>query len=120
MYNVEMVYTDRKRLKNFKVHFRGPVGSIKGPRLVLVPMDIIFSVLRVPWNVFCCLVYKNTADTVGQLALTSYMIIAVPSCFSFGYFLFLSSFHHNCSSQTSTVYHLSQPIRNTPALGGYI
>ena len=27
-------------LKNHKVHLRGPVGSIEGPRLVLDPMEV--------------------------------------------------------------------------------
>ena len=39
-------------LKNHKVHVRGPVGSIEGPRLVLDPMEVLYCVPRVPWNVF--------------------------------------------------------------------
>ena len=53
----------RKFLKNHKVQFRGPVGSIEGPRLVLDPMEVRSCVPRVPWNAFCCLVCKNLADT---------------------------------------------------------
>ena len=36
----------------FEVNFRGPVGSIKGPCLVLDPMEVRSCVPRVPWNVF--------------------------------------------------------------------
>ena len=46
MYNVEMV----KRLQNIKkieVNFRGSVGSIEGPWLVLDPMEVRSCVPRV-------------------------------------------------------------------------
>ena len=35
MYNIEIANTAWKRLENFEVHFRGPVGSIEGPSQVL-------------------------------------------------------------------------------------
>ena len=60
-----MVYTSQNFLKNHKVHFWGPLGSIKGPRLVLDPMEVSSCVNRVPWNVFCCLECKNMTDTAG-------------------------------------------------------
>ena len=53
----------RNFLKNHKVHFKGRVGSIEGPRMVLDTMEVWSCVPRVPWNVFCCLVCKNIADT---------------------------------------------------------
>ena len=61
--NFELVYTARNFLKNLKVQFRGPVGSIEGPRLVLDPMEVRACVPRVRWNVFCCLECKNITDT---------------------------------------------------------
>ena len=39
-------------LVNHKVHFRGPVGSIEGPCLVLDLMRVHLCVPRVPWYVF--------------------------------------------------------------------
>ena len=64
-----MEYTAQNFIMNHKVHFRGPVGSIEGPRLVLDPMVVRSCFLRVPRNVFCCLVCKNiavTADFRGE------------------------------------------------------
>ena len=40
MNNVERVYTALQILENHKVHSRGHVGSIEGPRRVLDPMGI--------------------------------------------------------------------------------
>ena len=51
--------------KNHKVHFRGRVGSIEGPRMVLETMDVWSYVPRVPWNVLCCLECNNMTDTAG-------------------------------------------------------
>ena len=62
---VELVNTARNFLKNHKVQFRDPVGSIEGPRLVLDPMEVRSCVPRVPWNVFCCLECKNMTNTAG-------------------------------------------------------
>ena len=64
-------------LKNHKVHFRGRVGSIEGPRMVLDTMEIWSCVPRVPWNFVCCLVCKNIADTADFC----WMMIAPPSCY---------------------------------------
>ena len=58
-----MAYTAPNFLKNHKVHFRGPVGSIEGPWLVLDPIEVWSCVLRVTWNVVCCSICKNIADT---------------------------------------------------------
>ena len=55
--------TARNFLKNYKVHFRVPVGSIEGPRLVLDLMEVWSCVPRVPWQVLCCLVCESIADT---------------------------------------------------------
>ena len=52
-------------LKNHRVHVRGPVGSIEGPRLVLDPMEVRSCVPRVPWNVLYGLECKNMTDTAG-------------------------------------------------------
>ena len=60
---VELVYTARNFLKNHKVHFRGPVGSLAGPRLVFDHMGVRCIVPRVPLNVFCCLVCESIAKT---------------------------------------------------------
>ena len=43
------------------IYFRGPVGSMEGPRLVSDPMGVGSCVLRVPWYGFCCLECKNIA-----------------------------------------------------------
>ena len=43
------------------IYFRGPVGSMEGPRLVSDPMGVSSCVLRVPWYGFCCLGCKNIA-----------------------------------------------------------
>ena len=37
-------------LENHEVHFRGPVGSIKGQRLVFEPLQLRSFVLKVPWK----------------------------------------------------------------------
>ena len=39
-------------LENHEVHFRGPVGSIEGPRLVLDPMEVRSCVPNAHWNFF--------------------------------------------------------------------
>ena len=39
MYNVEMIYAPWNRLENYEVHYRGLVGSIEGPRLILDPLQ---------------------------------------------------------------------------------
>ena len=51
MKNVELVNTARNFLKNHKVHFMGPVGSIEGPRLLFDSMEACSYVPRVPWNI---------------------------------------------------------------------
>ena len=48
----------------------GPVGSNKGPWLVLDPMEVKSCVPRVPWHIFYCLECKtiaNTADFRGMM-----------------------------------------------------
>ena len=65
VYDVEIANEACKWLDNFEVHFRGPVGSIEGPRLVLDPMEVRSCVPRVPWNVLYCLECKNMTDTAG-------------------------------------------------------
>ena len=55
MFDVETANIAWKRLENFEVHFRGPVGSIEGPSQVLDAMRVHLSVPRVPRYVFCCL-----------------------------------------------------------------
>ena len=54
-----------KIFEYFEVHFRDPVGSMEGPRLVSDPMGVSSCVLRVPWYGFCCLEYKNMAYIVA-------------------------------------------------------
>ena len=48
MYNAEIANTAYKRLENFEVDFRGPVGSMEGPRRVLDLMRVYLCVPRVP------------------------------------------------------------------------
>ena len=56
-----------KIIGSWTVYFRGPVGSMEGPRLVYDPMGLISCVLRVPWYVFCCLECKNLTYIVEFL-----------------------------------------------------
>ena len=67
MFDVETAYTAWKRLENFEVHFRGPVGSIEGPSRVLDLMRVHLSVPRVPWYVFCCLEVHTIANMANFL-----------------------------------------------------
>ena len=48
MYNAEIENTVLKRLENFEVYLRGPVGSMEGPRWVLDLMRVYLCVPRVP------------------------------------------------------------------------
>ena len=67
MFDVETANTAWKRLENFEVHFRGPVGSIEGPSRVLDLMRVHLSVPRVPWYVFCCLEVHTIANMANFL-----------------------------------------------------
>ena len=49
------------------IYFRGPVGSMEGPRLVSNTMGVNSCFLRVPWYGFCCLECKNIAYIVDFL-----------------------------------------------------
>ena len=49
------------------IYFRGPVGSMEGPRLDSDPIGVGSCVLRVPWYGFCCLECKNIAYIVDLL-----------------------------------------------------
>ena len=63
------------------VHFRGPVGSIEGPWLVLDPMEVRSCVPRVPWNVFF-VAYHAKIRTI-QMILGWMMIAPLPTLNSF-------------------------------------
>ena len=55
MYFVNGFFTDLRMLENHRVHFRGSLGSIEGPRLVLDPVGVSCFVSRVPRNAFLLL-----------------------------------------------------------------
>ena len=61
------VDSDLKIIVSATIYFRGPVGSMEGPRLDSDPMGVGSCVLRVPWYGFCCLECKNIAYIVDFL-----------------------------------------------------